>query len=107
MQNASLKTIPSNRSMAGFKMCVLGAPPRGMDIFWLETWRAILSWAPANDRRMPSSPAISGRRGKLNGKIEILGGTEGAHRRQQGYSLVAPDVVITLGARPPQMTITA
>ena len=28
MHNASLKTTPSKRSTAGFRMCVLGAPPK-------------------------------------------------------------------------------
>ena len=32
MQNASLNTIPSKCSMAGFRICVLGAPPSGMEI---------------------------------------------------------------------------
>jgi hypothetical protein len=31
MQNASLKTTPGKRSTAGFRIWVLGAPPRGSD----------------------------------------------------------------------------
>ena len=33
MQSASLKTTPSKRSTAGLRICVLGAPPSGREIF--------------------------------------------------------------------------
>ena len=63
MQSASLKTTPSKRSTAGLRICVLGAPPSGREISSPSMRTATLSCAPASERRMPSSPASSGRFG--------------------------------------------
>src|SRR5271155_998792 len=61
IQSASLATTPSNRSPPGFKIWVLVAPPRGSEISSPSTRTATLSCAPASERRIPSSPASSGR----------------------------------------------
>ena len=66
MESASLNTIPSNRSIAGFRMCVLGAPPSGRLTLSPSIRTATLSCAPASERRTPLSPASSGRLAALS-----------------------------------------
>src|ERR1035438_3608058 len=101
MHKDSLNTTPSNRSMAGLRMWVLGAPFSGREIRPPATCTVILSCAPAKESRMPSSPAKSGRRGNFLIISANSAGLRGRYALSGSGRLVPSGMNVTAPAHSP------
>ena len=63
---ASFSVVWGKSEIAGFRMWVVGCPGAGRAICPSTVTTGSFDWAPASDRRGPSSPASNGRHGSLS-----------------------------------------
>ena len=99
IQRSSLATNPGKRSGSGLMMWEPGVFPRGREICSSRTTSGSLSWAPASERRTPSSPAMSGQRGS-SATILRSSASLSLRNRRRGFLHEALKGLVDIGEHP-------